>query len=135
MELRLCNHVGDKLIKKKIYIAENNPSIINLLSELFKSREKYEPHFFSDGLELYYAVRESPPDILMLGVILPSLSGYAIVKLLKFSSDVSYFPIFFLLGYLTPDIEKNIADIKVDAVIKVPFNEKDVFDLIERFAN
>ena len=117
---------------KTIYIAEDQPLQTALLRAVFKEEKKYQVEFFSDGLELYLAVQESPPDMLVLDIIMPSLSGLAITRLLKFHEKFSNIRILVMSSITEADILEKATKAGADAFLPKPFETKELLLQVER---
>ena len=66
----------------KILIADDNLQNCELL-EAYLSDEPYEITMAFDGLEALAKVRESEPDLILLDIMMPKLSGFEVAKKLK----------------------------------------------------
>ncbi|MBT9584053.1 response regulator [bacterium] len=72
---------------RRIYVVEDSPTQALAVKRVLLQIPKVECKLFSDGLEAYRAVLEEAPDIILMDLILPSLHGLAMCRLLKFHSD------------------------------------------------
>lgn len=117
---------------KTIYIAEDLPLQVALLRAAFEQDEKYRVEFFSDGLELYLAVQESPPDLLLLDIIMPSLSGLAIARLLKFHEKFSRIPILVMSSITEADIQEKATKAGADFFLPKPFDTNELLSQVGR---
>ena len=63
----------------RLLIIEDEPAILRGLADQFR-REGYEVETASDGDTGYAAIREHPPDLVLLDLMLPGLSGYEICR-------------------------------------------------------
>lgn len=61
-----------------IILVEDNPSIAKLI-EFKISREPYRFEHYSNGIEGWEAIRENKPDLVVLDVMLPGMSGFDIL--------------------------------------------------------
>ena len=66
----------------KILIADDNLQNCELL-EAYLSEEPYEITMAFDGLEALEKVRELEPDLILLDIMMPKLSGFEVCKKLK----------------------------------------------------
>jgi len=69
---------------KRIYVADDDPQITDIIRISLTRLEGLESTFFDNGLELLQAVQESPPDAILSDIILPRLDGLAVARLLKY---------------------------------------------------
>jgi DNA-binding response OmpR family regulator len=67
---------------KKILIAEDEVDIRFILKEILETLD-FELHEASDGEEAVKAALEIKPDILLLDISMPKLTGYEVAKKLK----------------------------------------------------
>lgn len=114
----------------KIYIAEDQPLQSELMRAALESRENYQCEFYSDGLELYRRVQEDPPDLLVLDIILPSLSGLAITRLLKFHDNYNNIPVLVISSITEHDIKEQAVKTGADEFLAKPFQVHDFLDSI-----
>jgi DNA-binding response OmpR family regulator len=110
------------LEKKRIYIAEDFPLLVELLKNVLKMDKNLEPTFFDDGLKIYMKVLEDPPDILLLDIILPSLSGLAVCRLLKFHDKYKSIPVIVTSSITDHDIEQQALRMGANAFLPKPFD-------------
>ena len=119
--------------KKKIYIGEDQPTLIKLINTVLRKKENYEVSFFSDGLELYRKVQDSPPHMLVLDIILPSMTGLEISKLLKFHDHYKKIPIIVMSSITDRDIRERVKKAGADNFFPKPFNIMELVSEIDRF--
>lgn len=118
--------------KKRIYVAEDFPAQVELLKSVFEKEEKFDATIVSDGLELYLKVQENPPDVLILDIILPTLSGLAITGLLKFDERFKQMPIIVISSITDPDIKERAMKVGADYFLPKPFQPQDLVNTIYR---
>jgi DNA-binding response OmpR family regulator len=107
--------------KKNVYIIEDDPHHIELLREILTHEEELELSIFPDGIEGYLSVLQKPPDLLIVDIILPNISGLAVARLLKFHDEYRHIPILVVSSITEPGIDKTAADMGADAFIAKPF--------------
>lgn len=67
----------------------------------------------SDGVEAVERVRESPPDLLILDVMMPRMNGLEVCRLLKSDANDNFMPI--ILVTIRGDIESKVTGLKLGA--------------------
>lgn len=117
---------------KKIYVAEDDPSLIGLLQVILKIHTRYQVKFFTDGLDIYNNTQESPPDLLLLDILLPTLSGLAVTRLLKFEDHYSHIPVIIMSSVTDPDIREQVKYAGADLFLPKPFQPDVLLQLIEQ---
>ncbi len=68
--------------KGRILIADDNPVNQELL-EAYLAGEDYEIEFASDGLDTLEKVSSFKPDVILLDIMMPKLSGFEVCETLK----------------------------------------------------
>jgi putative two-component system response regulator len=81
---------------KSILIAEDDPAIAQLLEELMRDRLQLSTLVVSNGALVTDAVAERRPDLLILDVALPGLSGLDVFDLVQSSPACRGVPVLFL---------------------------------------
>ena len=103
---------------KLILIAEDDPAIAQLLEEVIRDRLGFSALAVANGALVTDAIAERGPDLLILDVALPGLSGLDVFDLVRSSPAYRGVPILFLTG--NPDEARSAA---ADArVIAKPFD-------------
>lgn len=69
--------------KKKILIVDDHPQVVRLLSYRLNKEERYECHGVFSGSEAMSFVHEEVPDLIILDIMMPEMSGYEVVGRLK----------------------------------------------------
>ncbi|MDI6641103.1 MAG: response regulator [Elusimicrobiota bacterium] len=112
----------------KILIADDDLEIQELLSFTLKN-EDYQVSIASDGEEAIQKVYNEHPDLIILDIMMPKISGYEVLERLRADPRTSLLPIIMLTS-LTP-VKDRITGIKLgaDEYITKPF---DPYELVAR---
>lgn len=99
----------DSETPSKLLIADDNERNRELL-EAYLADEDYEIAFASDGQQTLDRVAENPPDLILLDIMMPRLSGYEVCEQLKQNAATSQIPILMVTALNKQgDIEKAVA--------------------------
>lgn len=120
---------------KKIYVAEDNPLQMDVMKMMLGESESFAASFFTDGLELYQRTLRDRPDLLVLDIILPNLSGLAISRLLKFHDLYSYIPIIMVSSITDPEIRNQVRTVGADIFLAKPINMEELMFHIRSLLN
>jgi len=102
-----------------ILIVDDTESNIDILVETFG--EEYDIAVAMDGESALEAVEEDPPDLILLDIMMPGMSGFDVCKQLKDNLETANIPIIFLSALTEPDEKrKGIALGAIDFITK-PF--------------
>jgi diguanylate cyclase (GGDEF)-like protein len=80
--------------KRTILIADDDPGNIEILNDILE--EEYDIMFAMEGPRALELVREQMPDLVILDVMMPGLSGYEVCRELKKDPKTANIPVVFL---------------------------------------
>ena len=105
--------------------------LLSLLLKQFKS-EKFKVEGVANGLEAMGAVASFKPDLVLLDLVLPGLDGFAILKELKASSDVSKIPVIVLSNLDDEaDVKSTIALGAKKHILKVEASLEEIVKIVK----
>ncbi|WP_346356052.1 HD-GYP domain-containing protein [Azotosporobacter soli] len=106
--------------RSQILIVEDSEVNVDILVEALG--DDYEISVALDGETALLAVGEAQPDLILLDIVMPGLSGYEVCQRLKKNKDFRHIPIIFLTS-LTDEADeaKGLSLGAVDYIIK-PYN-------------
>ncbi|MBU1043019.1 MAG: response regulator [Candidatus Omnitrophica bacterium] len=81
--------------KKKILIVEDDKDI-NRTLEIFVSDLGYEPLIAYNGMDGIYKAKTQNPDLIILDLMIPKLSGEDLCRELKLSDEYKHIPVIML---------------------------------------
>jgi two-component system, OmpR family, alkaline phosphatase synthesis response regulator PhoP len=115
----------EEAMAKRILIADDEPNIVVSLEFLMKQRG-YEIRVASNGAEALEAVGEFRPDLILLDVMMPRVSGYDVCQKVRENPEWQGIKII-MLSAKGRDVEvtKGIA-IGADAYVTKPFSTRDL---------
>jgi DNA-binding response OmpR family regulator len=107
---------------KKILIADDNPSIVNILSDYIK-KEQMNVVSVADGEAALKVFAQWKPDMILLDVMMPKMDGFTVCKEIRKTSMV---PIIMITAR-SEDFDKIMGlDIGADDYIVKPFSPKEI---------
>lgn len=81
-------------MEKLVYIIDDEPSILKLLSHWVKNQWGYRVEAFKNGKEFLAAFENGDPDLVLLDIMLPDVNGNELLKLIK--SKKEHLPVIML---------------------------------------
>jgi PAS domain S-box-containing protein len=81
--------------KENILIVDDNPANLNLLSNIL-SKQGYKIRAALSGTVALKSVRLTPPDLILLDILMPEIDGYAVCQALKASPITQDIPVIFI---------------------------------------
>lgn len=111
-----------------IYSVEDDTNISNII-RLTLQMKGYEVSTFNDGKSFFDALEKKIPDLVLLDIMLPDMSGLDILKILKSSSKYSDVRIIILSAKSMIVDKVEGLDLGADDYIAKPF---DILELVSR---
>lgn len=107
-------------MSKKILIIDDDPHIVKLLQSRL-AVNKYETIVAMDGQEGLEKTHKEKPDLILLDLMLPKLSGYKLCRMLKFDEKYKQIPIVIFTARAQESDEKLGFEVGADAYLTKPF--------------
>lgn len=114
-----------------VLIVDDEPSIVAPLRFLME-QQGHDVRVITDGGDVLPALRERCPDLILLDVMLPSVSGYELCETIRETPEWAHVAIVMLtVKSRDVDVEKGRA-LGADDYITKPFGIQDVIDTVRR---
>jgi excisionase family DNA binding protein len=104
---------------KKILIVDDDPQIRNLLSQML-SAHKYETETASSGFTAGAKVATFKPGLIILDLLMPEMSGFAVCRLIKEDPQTSHIKILAVTGYDTEENRDKVIKAGADDYMAKP---------------
>lgn len=116
----------------RIYLGEDTPEDLLITRAILEGAGPWELHEFSDGLSLFQRVQADPPDLLLLDIILPRLTGLAVTRLLKFHDRTRHLPVIVVSSITDGDIRARAQAAGADAFLAKPLQGPELASEVAR---
>jgi PAS domain S-box-containing protein len=117
-------------LKQNILMVDDHPESLHLLSQLL-SKQGYQVRPTRDGELALKSAHKTPPDLILLDIMMPEMNGYQICQQLKACSKTKDIPIIFISAL--NEVFDKVKGFSVGAVdyITKPFQEEEVVARVE----
>lgn len=115
---------------KKILLIDDELDIVKLVESRLKING-YEVVVALDGQEALEKAREEKPDLILLDLMLPKLSGYKVCRMLKFDEKYKHIPIIMFTARVQENDEKLGFEVGADAYITKPFKPEVLLEKVK----
>ena len=112
-----------KATVRKIVVIEDDPDVTGVLQMLFEPPE-YEGHFFISGEIAIPEIEKILPDLVIMDLMMPSMSGFEICQALKKSGKTRNIPLIAITGYDSRENRLKIFAAGIDDYLPKPFDVK-----------
>jgi CheY-like chemotaxis protein len=112
-------------------IVEDEPEANKLMAMLLRLRG-YETHSALTGRDGLNQVENSPPDVILLDLMLPDINGYEICKSLKSSKGTSLIPLLIVTARIAAENRIESFCLGADDYIAKPYTPDQIFRALEQ---
>jgi DNA-binding response OmpR family regulator len=116
---------------KKILVVDDDPDSAEMIAE-FLTMQNYEASFALDGETAIAAALERVPDLALLDITLPDMSGYELARRLRAEPSLSGLVLIALTGWSGPEHEAKSLEAGFNHHMVKPIDFAKVQRLLER---
>ena len=117
---------------KRILVVEDNDLNMKLFNDLLEANG-YAVLASDDGVEALKIARAEKPDLILMDIQLPEVSGLEVTKWIKEDETLSHIPVIAVTAFAMKDDETKILDGGCDAYIPKPISVSNFLDTVKRF--
>lgn len=121
-------------MKKKVMVIDDEKLFTELIKSNLELTGKYEVETESKGKNAVLSARHFKPDIILLDIVMPGMSGVSVAAEMNSDEELKNTPVIFLTALTTT--EKTVdRDIMIDnhPFLAKPISIKDLIDCIEKY--
>ncbi len=119
---------------KTVLIIEDNEQNLYLMKYLLEARG-YRTMTARDGHEGIAVARTEAPDVILLDIQLPTMSGHDVARTLKADPSVSAIPIIAVTSYAMPGDREEVMAAGCTGYIEKPIDPDTFIERMESFVN
>lgn len=121
-------------MSKTVMIVEDNELNMKLFHDLLEARG-YDILETRDGMEALKMARDKKPDLILMDIQLPEVSGLEVTKWLKEDDDLRAIPVIAVTAFAMKGDEEKIREGGCEAYIAKPISVSNFLATIEKFLN
>ena len=92
-----------------------------ILVQAILESEGYKIDLASDGIKALRQIEQSPPDLILLDVMMPGIDGYEVTRRIRNNPTISYIPILLITAFHQSSVVEGL-DAGADDFIRKPFD-------------
>lgn len=116
----------------KILIVEDNELNMKLFKDVL-SAHGYETVQATDGHNVVELAREHRPDLIVMDIQLPEISGLDVTRLLKSDEELKHVPVIAVTAFAMKGDEERILEGGCEAYISKPISMSDFIAAVRKF--
>jgi two-component system, cell cycle response regulator DivK len=111
----------EALVGKKVLVVEDNELNLKLFCDLLRAHD-YIAEPVRDGREAVERAREFAPDLVIMDIQLPNVSGLELIETLKADEQLNGIPIMAVTAYAAKGDEERIRAAGAEAYVSKPIS-------------
>ena len=119
---------------KRILIVEDNELNLKLLNDILEAHG-YITVVTGHGVAAIDLARQDHPDLILLDIQLPDISGTEVARLLKADAETREIPIVAVTAFAMPGERTMILESGCDDYMSKPINLHDFLAIVERYTD
>jgi two-component system cell cycle response regulator DivK len=123
---------ANRAMPKKVLIVEDNDLNMKLFNDLLVAHG-YGTLQTRDGVEALALARQHHPDLILMDIQLPEVSGLQVTQWLKSDDDLRMIPVIAVTAFAMKGDEEKIRDGGCEAYIAKPISVASFIKTVERF--
>ncbi len=118
---------------KRVLLAEDEPNIVESIRFLL-DRAGHDVSVCDNGRMALESTLESPPDVLVLDVMLPGMDGFEVLRHLRADGRAEGLPVLVLTAKGQREDRERALEAGADLFITKPFSNADLVDAVHQLA-
>jgi two-component system cell cycle response regulator DivK len=119
-------------MQKTILIVEDNELNMRLFNDLLQAHG-YNTVQTKDGREVVQLTRRTRPDLILMDIQLPEISGLEVTKLLKADDELRHIPVVAVTAFAMKGDEQKIRSGGCDGYIAKPISVASFLQTVSKF--
>ncbi|NEU77382.1 hybrid sensor histidine kinase/response regulator [Hassallia byssoidea VB512170] len=124
MKNTLSLNITSEQRNQRILLVDDSADSLRLLQVTLKLKG-YNVTIADSGAEALVKIAESPPDLVVLDVVMPDMDGYEVTRQIKHNSNLPFIPILLVTGSEKSSVVKGL-DAGADEFIRKPVDKKEL---------
>ncbi len=120
-------------LDKTVLVVEDNDASMMLFDDLLEA-DGYNVLQAKDGMEAWRMAREHRPDLILMDIQLPDVSGLEVTKWLNGDETLRSIPVIAITAFAMAGEEEKTLGVGCDAYLVKPISLSDFLETVERFA-
>ena len=116
-------------MSRRILVVDDSPFIQELVKDIL-TRSGFEATTAMNGHEAMVAIGEDPPDLVLLDIIMPEMSGYQVCRLIRNDERLKALPVVMMTAKDTQKDRFWGLEVGADAYITKPIEEQSLLETV-----
>ncbi len=113
----------------KLLAVDDLPDNLFLMDVILGDEDHYQLSCVNSGQAALDAVEASPPDLILLDVMMPGMTGYEVTRRIRQNPALPYIPILLVTAHDEASLDEGL-DAGADGFIRKPFDIQELLDCV-----
>ena len=118
--------------KPTILIVDDEPDVVTLWQRSLAD-EGYNALCAYDGISALDIVEAEKPDLVLLDIMMPMMSGYEVCRQIKANESTKHIPVLCVTSAQSPEVRENAKEAGAQGLLVKPFTTRELVAQISRF--
>lgn len=110
---------------KKVTVVDDSQDTLNILEAVLR-KAGYRVQVIQNGAEAFAKIKEAPPDLILLDIMMPEVDGFEVCRRVKADAGLRRIPIFMISAKDDPLDREQSFRLGVDAFITKPVYPREI---------
>lgn len=116
----------------QVLVIEDQKETIALIKTILSTRN-IETTFAVRAQEGLDMMRDNPPDVVIMDLLLPEVDGFTAIEIMKADENLSDIPVIAITAASIANTHERLREVGADAFIAKPFKIPELIKLVEDF--
>ena len=118
-------------MKPTILVIDDDPMVCHHVKLALSTTQKWETEAVTDSLEGLRRAQESPPQLIVLDLMMPGMDGLEFLRQLRADQRTAEIPVLILTARALDDYRQSAAELGANAYLTKPYRWSDLMDLVK----
>jgi len=134
LDLRFVEEKPVKPLRKRVLVVDDDPLVAKVLRTPLE-RAGFAVNTACHGLEALQKVKQAPPDLIILDILMPLLDGFKVARFLKFDKRFKDIPIVVLTSRATAGERDMGKQVGANEFLLKPFRLPQIMSVVQKYLN
>jgi len=126
----LSTHESSRSVSGKIFSVDDSLDNLLLIEAILHGCGDYEVASFSDARSALEAIKDEPPALLLLDIMMPEMTGPELLRILREDNDLPKFPVIMVTAKQLSEISPENTSQASDIILK-PFQIDNLLEKVD----
>lgn len=118
---------------KKVLIVDDEPDILDALKSTLERRQEFKVTIAKDGEEALQVLEKESPDLILLDLVMPKISGDELLKLIRKNLKTMDTPVIISTVRRETSSLVNLLNLGATDYLMKPYNIQELTEAINRY--